>query len=126
MSAAKTRRWSPGPPLAIWDPSPSVFVAAARVAPPPSTEDINPLWAVRFGTCRLVGQPAHGAAADPTGRQSPSGAGTSAVASSVGLREVDAGVYSRPSLCSTRRPVTPTPPSTTRATRVQEGPRRLV
>ena len=73
-----------------------------------------------------MGQPAHGAAAVPTGRQSPSGAGTSAVASSVGLREVDAGVYPRPTLCSTRRPATPTPPPTTRATRVQEGPRRLV
>jgi len=125
MSAAKARRWAPAPPSAFLDPSPAVFVSAAHVAPPQSTEAVAPLSSVRSGPTRLVGPPAPCAPAGPSGRQSPSGDGTSAVASAVGLREVQAGVSRRTALGPARRAVTPTPTLTTAATRVQVGPRRI-
>jgi len=115
MSAARTRRWAPAPPSAFMDPSPAVIASAAHATPPQSTEAIAPLSSVRSGPSRLVGPPTPGAPAGPSGRQAPSGDGTSAVASAVGLREVHAGVSLRTALRSALRVVTPTPTSTTAA-----------
>jgi len=125
MSAAKARRWAPAPPSAFLDPSPAVFVSAAHVAPPQSTEAVAPLSSVRSGPSRLVGSPAPGAPAGPSGLQSPFGDGPSAVASAVGLREVHAGVSLRTALGPARSAVTPTPTSTNAATIVKVGPRRI-